>query len=50
MENRVSVHDYHATVLYLLGMDHQKLVYYHHGLDEKLTAQEPARVVKEILV
>ncbi len=49
VENRVSVHDYHATVLYLLGMDHQKLVYYYRGLDEKLIGQEPARVVREIL-
>ena len=50
VENRVSVHDFHATILHLLGMDHEKLVYNHHGLDEKLTGQKPARVVKEIVV
>ena len=43
-------HDFHATILHLLGMDHEKLVYNHHGLDEKLTGQKPARVVKEIVV
>ena len=49
MENRVSVHDFHATILHLLGLDFTKLVYNHNGLNEKLTGQEPARVVKEIL-
>jgi hypothetical protein len=49
VEGRVSVHDFHATILHLLGLDHTKLVYNHHGLNEKLTGQEPARVVKEIL-
>ena len=49
VENRVSVHDFHATILHLLGLDFTKLVYNHNGLNEKLTGQEPARVVKEIL-
>jgi hypothetical protein len=49
VENRVSVHDFHATILHLLGFDFTKLVYNHNGLNEKLTGQEPARVVKEIL-
>ena len=49
VENRVSVHNYHATILHLLGLNHEKLVYSHHGLDERLTGVEPARVVKEIL-
>jgi hypothetical protein len=43
------VHDFHATMLHLLGLDHEKLFYNHHGLNEKLTGVEPARVVKEIL-
>lgn len=50
MENRVSVHDFHATLLHLLGLDHKRLVYDHHGLDEKLTGVEHARVVREILL
>ena len=48
-ENRVSVHDLHATLLHLLGMDARKLAYRRHGLDERLTDQYPTRVVKEIL-
>ena len=49
-ENRVSVHDFHATLLYLLGMNFRDLVYSRHGLDERLTDQYPARVVSEILL
>lgn len=49
VENPVGVHDFHATMLHLLGLNHEKLVYDHHGLKEKLTGVEPARVVKEIL-
>jgi uncharacterized protein (DUF1501 family) len=49
VEDRVSVHDFHATLLHLLGLDHESLVYNHHGLDEKLTGVEPARVVHGIL-
>ena len=48
-ENRVSVHDLHATILHQLGMDHEKLVYERNGLGERLTGVEPARVVQEIL-
>jgi hypothetical protein len=49
VENRVSVHDFHATILHLLGMEHRKLVYHRHGLEERLTDQFPARVVREVL-
>jgi hypothetical protein len=48
-ENRVSVHDFHATMLHLLGMNYRDLVYQRHGLNERLTDQFPARVVSEIL-
>lgn len=47
--DRVSVHDFHATILSLLGMNHRDLVYERHGLQERLTDQFPARVVKEVL-
>ena len=47
--NRVSVHDFHATMLHLLGMDSRNLVFDRHGLKERLTDQYPARVVKELL-
>jgi hypothetical protein len=36
-ENRVHVHDFHATILHLLGIDHTKLTYRHAGRDFRLT-------------
>jgi hypothetical protein len=48
-ENRVSVHDFHATILHLLGLNFRDLAYERHGLKERLTDQFPARVVREIL-
>ena len=47
-ENPVHVRDLHATVLHLLGIDHERLSHRFQGLDFKLTGVEPARVVKEI--
>ncbi len=49
VENRVSVHDFHATILHLLGLDARDLVLERHGLKERLTDQFPARVVSEVL-
>jgi uncharacterized protein (DUF1501 family) len=49
VEILVSVHDFHATVLHLLGLDHERLVFDHHGLKERLSGVEPANVVKGIL-
>ncbi len=49
VENRVSVHDFHATILNQLGLNHRDLVYERHGLKERLTDQFPARVVTEVL-
>lgn len=37
VENRVHWHDLHATVLYLLGLDHERLTYYHNGIQRRLT-------------
>ena len=48
-ENRTSVHDIHATLLYLLGIEHTRFTYKFQGLDFRLTGVEPSRVVKEIL-
>jgi uncharacterized protein (DUF1501 family) len=46
----VSVRDLQATILHLLGFDHERLTYRHNGLDHRLTGvQEPARVVKDLL-
>ena len=50
VENKVSVTDWHATILHLLGMDYQRLVFDQSGLKEKLTSVFECRVVKEILV
>jgi hypothetical protein len=49
VENRVSVPDWHATILHLLGLHHEKLFVEQNGLKERLTGVLPARVVKEIL-
>ncbi len=47
-ENPVHVHDFHATILHLLGLDHEKLTYHYAGRDFRLTDVH-GRVVKEIL-
>ena len=46
--NRVSVHDFHATILHALGIDHEKLIFPFQGLDQRLTGVEKCRVVKEV--
>ncbi|MFO0976048.1 MAG: DUF1501 domain-containing protein [Planctomycetaceae bacterium] len=37
VENPVHWYDYHATVLHLLGIDHERLTYYHNGIQRRLT-------------
>jgi hypothetical protein len=49
VKDPVHLRDFHATVLHLLGFDHQRLTYRYQGLDQRLTGVEPARVVNEIL-
>jgi len=48
IENRASVHDLHATLLNLLGFDHEKLTYRHAGRDFRLTDVE-GNIIKEII-
>lgn len=48
VENRVHVHDLHATILRLLGYDHKKLTYRYAGRDFRLTDVH-GRVVNEVL-
>ena len=36
-EDRVHWHDFHATVLHLLGLDHERLTFYHNGIQRRLT-------------
>jgi uncharacterized protein (DUF1501 family) len=45
----VHVRDLHATLLHLLGIDHERFTFPFQGLDMKLTGVEKARVVKDIL-
>jgi uncharacterized protein (DUF1501 family) len=47
-DGKVSVNDLHATILHLLGLDHEKLTYRYSGRDFRLT-DVSGRVVKEIL-
>jgi hypothetical protein len=47
VENRVHVHDLHATMLHLMGVDHERLTYRFSGRDYRLTDVH-GRVVKEI--
>ena len=47
-ENPVHVHDFHATILHLLGLDHEKLTYRYAGRDFRLTDVH-GRVVREIM-
>lgn len=48
VEGKVHVHDWHATILYLLGLDHEKLTYRYAGRDMRLTDVK-GKVVKEIV-
>jgi uncharacterized protein (DUF1501 family) len=48
VENKVHLHDIHATILHLLGLDHEQLTFLHNGRDERLTGTE-GRVIHEIL-
>ncbi|HSI11864.1 MAG TPA: DUF1501 domain-containing protein [Chthoniobacter sp.] len=47
-ENKVHVHDFHATILHLLGLDHTRLTYRHGGRDYRLT-DVSGNVVHDIL-
>jgi hypothetical protein len=49
VEDVVHVRDLHATMLNLLGLDHQRLSVPYQGLDVRLTGVEPAQIVREIL-
>jgi hypothetical protein len=49
VEDRVSVPDWHATILHLLGLQHDRLFVEQNGLKEKLTGVKEARIVKGIL-
>lgn len=48
VEDEVTVHDFHATILHILGLDHERLAFYHNGIERRLTDVE-GHVVKAIL-
>jgi hypothetical protein len=48
VKDRISVHDFHATLLHLLGLDHERLTYRHNGRDERLT-DVAGQVVEDVL-
>ena len=48
-ENRVSVADWHATILDLLGLGNEELFFEVHGFKQRLTGVEKPRVVREIM-
>jgi uncharacterized protein (DUF1501 family) len=47
VKDRISVNDFHATLLHLLGLDHEKLTFLHSGRDERLT-DVAGRVVEQV--
>lgn len=49
VEDRVSVPDWHATLLHLLGLDQDRLFVQHDGLRERLTGIEGGRIIQPIL-
>ena len=49
VKDPVHVRDMHATVLRLLGIDHEKFTYRFQGLDNKLTGVEKAHVIKDLI-
>src|SRR5262249_18152828 len=48
VKNRISVNDFHATILHLLGLDHEKLTFRHNGRDERLP-DVAGRLVEEVV-
>ena len=49
VENRLKVKQLHATILYQLGLDPNRLTYFYNGLDQKLVGVEGAEPIKEII-
>ena len=49
VKDPVHVHDLNATILHLLGFDHERLTFPYRGLDARLTGVEPSHVVREVI-
>ena len=48
VEGKVHIHDWHATILHLLGIDHERLTFHHSGRDYRLT-DVFGKVVKDVI-
>ena len=48
VENKTTVYDFNATILHLMGLDHERLSFYHNGLERRLTNVH-GHVVKDVL-
>jgi uncharacterized protein (DUF1501 family) len=49
VENRITVADWHATILHQLGLEYEHLYFERNGLKDRLTGVEEARIISEIL-
>jgi hypothetical protein len=49
VENVSTVYDFHATILHLLGLDHERLTFYHNGIERRLTDVH-GHVIRDVLV
>jgi len=49
VKDPIHIRDFHATILHLLGFDHDRFLYKYQGLDQKLTGVEPAHVIRELI-
>lgn len=49
VENVSTVYDFHATLLHLLGLDHERLTFYHNGIERRLTDVH-GHVIQDVLV
>lgn len=47
-ENVMTVHDFHATILHLMGLDHKRLTFYHNGIQRRLTDVH-GEVIRDVL-
>jgi Protein of unknown function (DUF1501) len=48
VENIATVHDFHATILEILGLNHEQLSFYHNGIERRLTDVH-GKVIREVL-
>jgi len=49
VEQRCHVSDLHATILHLMGLDHERLTFFHEGLEQRLTGVQTRRVIDDVL-